>query len=115
MADVNKDRFEARLKSIEAKTQPGKRVETRVTEDGLVVEVPKSDRRTIVPIKGIITLAVVLVALKGFLFAQLGEPEYLDRIDQLQKGSTVEVAAAFLLDADPATRLIANVLGPVFR
>lgn len=115
MADVNKDRFEARLKTIETKSKPGQRVESRVTEDGLIVEVAKSDRRTIVPFKGILTIAVVLVALKGFLFAQLGEPEYLDRINELSKGSTVEVAAAFLLDADPATRLIATVLYPVFR
>ncbi len=115
MADVNKDRFEARLKAIESKSKPGQRTESRVTDDGLVVEVAKADRRNIFPIKGLITAGIVLVALKGFLFAQLGEAEYLGRIEQLSKGSTIEVGAAFLLDADPATRAIASLLSPTFR
>lgn len=112
---MNKDRFEARLKAIEGKSKPGSRVETRVMDDGLVVDVVKADRRTIFPIKGLLIAGLIIVALKGFLFAQLGETEYVDRIDRLSQGSTVEVAAAFLLDADPATRMLASLLGPTFR
>lgn len=115
MADANKDRFDARLKALEQKSNPGKRVEKRVTEDGLVVEVVKADRRSLLPIKSLIMAAVVFISLKGVIFAQLGEQEYLNRIDTLTGGSAVEVAAAFLLDADPATRVIGDVLGTFLR
>lgn len=110
MADVNKDRFEARLQAIEAKTKPGKRVEQRVTDDGLVVDIVKSDRRALLPIKSLIAAAVIFIAFKGFIFAQLGESEYLKRIDTLSGGSAVEVAAAFLLDVDPVTRVVGQLL-----
>lgn len=110
MADVNKDRFEARLQAIERKTNPGKRVEQRVTDDGLIVDVVKSDRRTLVPVKSLMIAAVIFVGLKSMIFAQLGEAEYQGRIDTLSRGTAVEVAAAFFLDADPATRVFGQVL-----
>lgn len=115
VADVNKDRFETRLQQIEQKTNPGKRVQQRVTEDGLVVDVVKSDRRTLLPLKSILMAGVIFILLKSFIFAQLGEPEYLERIDKLSRGSAVEVAAAFLLDADPATKVIGDILKNTLR
>lgn len=115
MADVNKDRFEARLQAIEQKTNPGKRVEQRVTEDGLVVDVVKSDRKTLLPIKSLIGAAIIFLAFKSFIFAHLGENEYVSRIGDLSNGSAVEVAAAFLLDADPATRIIGQFLEPFIQ
>lgn len=115
MADVNKDRFEARLQAIEKKTNPGKRVEQRVTEDGLIVDVVKSDRRKLLPIKSLIAAAIIFVTLKGVIFAQLGESEYMNRIETLTGGSAVQVAAAFLLDVDPATRVVGQLLSPILR
>ena len=110
MADVNKERFDQRLRALEQKHHPKQRVEKRISEDGLVVEVAKQDRRRLIPYKSIGLAIVVFVLLKSFLFAELGEPEYLNRIASLQQGQAVEVAAAFLLDADPATRAIGGFL-----
>ena len=111
MADINKERFDERVKAISTKTQPGKRIERRVNEDGLVVDVVKTDRRGLIPYKSILLLLVLAILTKGFLFARMGEEEYLQRIDSLKQGEAIEVSAAFLLDADPATRGVAWLVG----
>lgn len=115
LADVNKDRFIERLNAIQTKTDPKKRVVHKVTSDGLVVEVVKPRRKKLIPVKSIVTAALIFVILKGFVFAQLGESEYVDRIATLKKGHSVQLFAAFLLDADPATRAMARGLDRVFR
>ena len=115
MADVNKDRFLERLDAIGQKTNPKKRVVQKVREDGLVVDVVKRRRPKLIPVKSIVTAALIFVILKGYVFAQLGEAEYLDRIKTLRSGHTVQVVAAFLLDADPATRVMADGLNKVLR
>ncbi len=112
MADANKERFDQRLAGLGKKNDPSRRVEKRVREDGLVVHVVKPDykKRGLLPIKGILIAAGLFVMLKAFLFAELGEVEYLERVDGLKKGGAVQVSAAFLLDADPATRAVATFL-----
>ncbi|MEM9432719.1 MAG: hypothetical protein AAGA12_02260 [Pseudomonadota bacterium] len=113
MADPNKDRFEERLKAISVKTAPGKRVERHIGDDGLVVEVVKRERRGLIPYRTILLIIVLGLVTKGFLFARLGEAEYLNRISELRAGSGVEVSAAFMLDADPVTRWVAGLVGLV--
>lgn len=115
MADANKSRFIERLNAIQEKNNPGKKVVRKVTKEGLVVEVVKPRRNKLVPVKSIITAALIFIILKGFVFAQLGEAEYMDRIATLQKGQSVQVFAAFLLDADPATRAMARGLDSILR
>lgn len=109
MVDANKGRFEARLKTLETKTKPGARIHTRVADDGLVVDEVRSERRGLIPVRSVVLAAAFFLALKGFIFAQLGENEYLDRIGALSRGTGIEVAAAFFLDADPATRFFAKL------
>ena len=117
MADVNKERFEARVGAIKQKSNPAKRVEKRVREDGLVVDVVKTDirKRGLFPVKSLLVAAFLFVAFKGFVLAELGEPEYLGRIESLKTGGAIEVTTAFLLDVDPATQAIANVVGGFLR
>ncbi|MDA8747255.1 hypothetical protein N9M66_03485 [Litoreibacter sp.] len=117
MADVNKDRFNERLDALKQKTNPAKRVEKRVQEDGLVVDVVKTDlkKRGLVPIKSLLIAGFLFVAFKGFILAELGEAEYLGRIEALKTGGAVEVTTAFLLDMDPATQAIAKVVGSILR
>lgn len=112
---MNKDRFIERLNAIEQKSDPKKRVVQTVREDGLVVDVVKRRRPKLIPVKSIVTGALIFVILKGYVLAQLGEPEYMDRIETLKRGHAAEVVAAFLLDADPATRVMANGLNSVLR
>ncbi|MCY4336531.1 MAG: hypothetical protein OXC60_17890 [Litoreibacter sp.] len=112
MADVNRDRFNQRVGVLKKKADPNVRVVRRVQEDGLVVDVAqtKSAARSLLPIKGLIATGIIFLAFKSFLLAELGETEYLERIDGMKTGSAMEVAAAFLLDMDPATQAIANTL-----
>ena len=112
MADANKERFDQRLSGLGKKNDPTQRVEKRVRKDGLVVHVAtsKSKKRGLVPIKGILIAAGLFVLLKSFLFAELGEAEYLERVESLKQGGAVQVSAAFLLDADPVTRSVASFL-----
>lgn len=112
VADANKERFDQRLSGLGKKNDPTQRVEKRVRKDGLVVHVPtsKSKKRSLIPVKGVLIAAALFVLLKSFLFAELGEAEYLERVEGLKQGGTVQVSAAFLLDADPVTRTVANFL-----
>lgn len=112
MADKNRSSFEQRVSALKNKADPRTRVEKRVTEDGLVVTVAKTNgaKRSLIPIKGILIAAVLFVAVKGFLLAEIGEPEYLERLAAMKEGSAIQVSAAFLLDADPATRSVASFL-----
>ena len=94
---------------------PGARVERRVTKDGLVVAVAKKPRRALIPYKAIFTAALIMVALKGYLLAELGPDQYTGQIERMRSGSAGEIAAAFLLDADPATKAVAGVLNNFVR
>ncbi|SHF01082.1 hypothetical protein SAMN05444273_103428 [Litoreibacter ascidiaceicola] len=110
MADVNKDRFIERLNAIQQKSDPKKKVVRKVNKDGLVVEVVKPRRKKLLPIKSMVTIALIFVMFKGFVLAQLGADEYESRIDTLKKGPSAQVFAAFLLDSDPATEAMARGL-----
>ena len=112
MANANKEKFDQRLAGLGKKNDPTQRVEKRVRKDGLVVHVAtsKSKKRGLIPVKGVLIAAALFVLLKSFLFAELGEAEYLERLESLKQGGAVQVSAAFLLDADPATRSVASFL-----
>lgn len=112
MVNTNRNSFEERVNALKNKADPRTRVEKRVTDDGLVVTVAKtsSSRRSLFPVKGTLIAAVLFVAVKGFLLAEIGEPEYLERLDEMKRGTAIQVSAAFLLDADPATRSVASFL-----
>ncbi|MEM7471961.1 MAG: hypothetical protein AAF340_11480 [Pseudomonadota bacterium] len=112
MADANRNRFNQRINVLKKKTEPGVRVERRVQEDGLVVDVArtKTTSRSLLPIKGFIIAIAIFMGFKSFLLAEIGEMEYLQRVDDMKQGSAIEVSAAFLLDVDPVTQAIASVL-----
>ena len=112
MKDPNKSRFEERLLALAQKQDPNTRVEKRVQADGLIVDVVKPARRAkLFPIRSLFLAILFFVALKGAVYAQLGSETYAERLETLKTGSSLEVAAAFLLDVDPATKAIGDVLG----
>jgi hypothetical protein len=106
LADPNKDKFEERLAGLAQKTDPKKRVEKVVTDGGLIVDVVKPVRRPIFPLRSFLIAILLFICLKAAIFAQLGEREYLVRVEGLQTGNSLEVTAAFLLDADPITEMM---------
>ncbi|MEP3346953.1 MAG: hypothetical protein ABJN34_09960 [Litoreibacter sp.] len=113
MADINKDRFSERLNAIQKKNDPKKKVVRKVNSDGLVVEVTKTRRKNLIPFKSLITIILILVLLKGFVYTQLGGEEYNRRIETLKQGQSIEVVAAFLLRADASTETVARGLSVV--
>lgn len=115
LADINKGSFDKRLKNIQQKTLPNRRVERRVGKDGLVVEVVKKKRKALVPYRAILTAALMTVGVKGYLLAELGPDQYVGQIERMRGGHAGEIMAAFLLDADPATEFVAGVLEPIIR
>ncbi|MFQ1699159.1 hypothetical protein ACJ5NV_01055 [Loktanella agnita] len=80
-----------------------------VNSDGLIVARPRVYRPRF-PLKGLVTLLVIGFLFKGFLFASLGEAAYADRVASLQQGSIMEQAGAWVMHADPATVLIADMV-----
>ena len=108
MKDPNRDRFEERLAGLAKKSAPNSRVEKVVTDDGLIVDVVKPVRRVTFRYRSILIGVLLFVCLKSAIYAQLGKDEYLVRVKNLQSGNSLEVTAAFLLDADPVTQLIGS-------
>ena len=59
-------------------------------------------------------IVIVMMLFKGFLHAQLGAQSYQDRIEALAAGTVIEQAGAWVLQVDPVTQKIAEVM-PVSR
>lgn len=78
-----------------------------VNADGLIVARPRIYKPRF-PLKGLVVLVVLGFLFKGFLFAYLGEAEYLNRVAALSNGSMMEQAGAWVMHADPATVFIAG-------
>ncbi|MEJ6403725.1 hypothetical protein [Yoonia sp. 2307UL14-13] len=78
-----------------------------VSADGLIVARPRMYKPRF-PLKGLVVLVVLGFLFKGFLFAYLGETEYLNRVAELSNGSMMEQVGAWVMHADPATVVIAG-------
>lgn len=115
LADPNRDQFEKRLAGLAQKSDPKKRVERVVTDDGLIVDVVKPVRRPKFPYRSLLLAVLLFVCLKGAIFAQLGQAEYLERVERLKTGNSLEVTAAFLLDADPITAMMGRAFGKLIN
>lgn len=87
---------------------------TSVNHDGLIIaKVRRSGPRF--PWKGIVLCFAAFFAFKGYLFSQLGEATYNDRVVSLQMGSVVEQAGAYAMAADPVTMMISEQIKSVMR
>lgn len=82
-----------------------------VGHDGLVVARPRGFSLRF-PVRGLLLAAVAVIGFKAFAFAYLGEAGYHDRIAGLAAGTTSERMAAWVMQADPATRGIATLVAP---
>lgn len=102
--------FDKRLKRIVRKhDRMQKGYVKTVTSDGLIVARPRVYRPKF-PLKGLVVLIVAGFLFKGFLFASLGEAAYGERVTSLKTGSVMEQAGAWVMQADPATVMIADML-----
>ena len=109
MSDAFQD-FDNRLRRIQkSRVKLANGYVSVVGDDGLIVVKPRRTRRSF----SLRVLTFVIVGFLGFkimILAVLGLPVYQDRVASLQKGSTVEMAGAWLMRADPLSVTLADKL-----
>lgn len=100
--------FDKRLKRIVRRhDRMARGVVKTVNADGLIVARPRLYKPRF-PLKGLIVLIAAGFIFKGFLFASLGETAYAERVASLRDGTVMEQAGAWVMQADPATALVAE-------
>jgi len=85
---------------------------SQVGKDGLIVFRPKHSRGGF-PIRGLVFLVVGFFCFKALILAHLGETVYSQRVDALAAGSVVEEAGAFVMQAEPVSLAIAQLIRPL--
>ncbi len=101
--------FDHRVGNIsKAHARAAKGISYRISQSGLIEARPRVFRPKL-PIKGIATIAVSLLAFKAFLLAYLGPRVYQQRVDLLNEGTLVEQAGAWALQPDRVTEFVANI------
>ncbi len=105
--------FDKRLKRIVRRHEKmANGVVRSVNSDGLIIAKPRLYRPRF-PLKGLLAVLFLGFIFKGFLFAYLGEAEYVERVAALQSGTVLEQAGAWVMQPDPVTLLAANGIGSV--
>ena len=112
----SKLQFNNRLRLLGRKhTKMANGYTTQLRSDGLIVVKPRRAARRGFPLKGIVLLALGLLGFKALILASLGPDGYAERVAKLQDGTFVERGGAWVMQADPATQILANLVGPVMR
>lgn len=105
--------FQARVGSVERQHKAmANGYKTEIREDGLIVVKPKRVRRGF-PLRGITVLLFSLFLFKGYTLAVLGAPTYADRVAKLADGTVMEQASAWVMQADPITMSLAELIAPL--
>ena len=112
MADARQLQFHDRLSKIHGQRSTGKKgfvgLKTGYmpsgNHDGMMIPIPgdrvKSSR---IPYRGIFWFAAAILVFKGFLYSQLGQSVYEDRVALLEEGTVIEQVGAYAMKADPVT------------
>ena len=105
--------FDKRLRRIVKNHQRmANGVSYRVDSNGLIQAQPRIYNPKF-PLRGLILLVVTAFLFKGFILASLGEQTYFERVGNMANGSVVERAGAWIMQADPATRAVADAMQSV--
>jgi hypothetical protein len=105
--------FDKRLKKIVRRhDKMSNGVVRSVSSDGLIVAKPRLYRPRF-PLKGLLAVLFLGFLFKGFLFAYLGEGAYVERVATLRGGSMLEQAGAWVMQADPVTKLAADGIATI--
>lgn len=107
------ENFDHRLKRVNKRhsRMRDNGVVAKLGKDGLISAYPRR-RMPRFPLKGFLVLFAAALLYKGFLLAYLGAATYDNRVSALAEGSIVEQGGAWVLQADPATQLVASVIKP---
>lgn len=108
------ENFDHRLKRVNKRHNRMREngVVARIGKDGLISAHPRR-RMPRFPLKGVVLLFAAALVYKGFLLAHLGVATYDDRVNSLASGTLPERAGAWVLQADPATVFISDLIKPL--
>jgi hypothetical protein len=107
--------FKNRLRRLERKhSAMSKGYQAKLRSDGLIVMTPRRQGPRI-SARSVLLFLAAFFLFKGFLIANIGIDGYNDRVVRLEGGNTVEVAGAWVMQADPLALLVAEKIGPVLR
>ena len=113
MVDDRQIQFEKRMRRINKKHQKlAHGAVASVGNDGLIIARPRS-RFVSVPWRGLLFVLVILMGLKSFLHASLGDAAYNARVAKLEAGTMVEQIGAYAMKADPVTTFISGKINPL--
>lgn len=107
--------FDRRIRRVERVQQRIRRNGRRyvMTRDGLVIAKP---RRALprFPFTGLMMVAVALTTFKAFLYLNLGQQTYLERVAGLAETGLVGKVGAWVMQPDIVTLSLADALARVF-
>ena len=107
--------FDERLRRLTRKHRKmANGVVHRVGSDGLIRSYPRR-RAPRFPLQGLAILIGAAFLFKAFLYATLGAAVYNDRVNLLWGGSIVEQGGAWVMQADPATVWLGDVIYSVIN
>lgn len=105
--------FHQRIRRLDRKQRAmGHGYSAKIRSDGLMVIQPRR-ARVRVPFAPILLAVAALILFKGLLLASIGEESYQDRLAELQAGSFVEQAGAWVMQVDTASVFVAEKIAPV--
>ena len=103
MAYAGTQNLEKRLTRIEAQRRALSRGAVySVNHDGLIIARPRR-RGMRRPLSVVFCILAGIMAFKAMMYALIGPATYADRVADLQSGTVIEKAGAWLMAADPAT------------
>ncbi|MGR3453476.1 hypothetical protein [Pseudooceanicola sp.] len=106
--------FSARINRIERKAKAMEHgSEAKLRKDGLIELRPaRRPLRRFVPVRLVLALIAAGIGYKVFLLISMGEPAYAARLAELSDGTTVNQIGATLMQIDPVTRMLTDLIAP---
>lgn len=102
--------FDQRIKQIERKRDRLAKGSVKgMTSSGLIIERPRRYRPKF-PLRAILILLIATFAIKGYFYASIGTNGYAARVAELAQGSTLDRAGAWVLQADPITIFVGDMI-----
>ncbi len=80
----------------------------KVTDTGLIVATPRIYNPKF-PVKAMVKLIVCAFFFKAYIYADLGQAEYVSRVAALSGLSIAEKAGAWIMQPEPATVFVADI------
>lgn len=113
MADAQLQTFGKRVNRINKQhTKLSRGYVTVVGKDGLLIARPRRTQMRF-PWKALALLVALVFVFKAMIFASLGDAQYAERVGNLNAGTSVEQVGGWVMQADPLTIWLAELIGPL--